>query len=314
MQPITREDTRRHQPDDIADPTWQESLFLGWTDVRTGCAGHHHISLCPHLGLAHVWTWLTIDGVEVARSQEHRLPLPGDDLRDMRLGVLHLLAGESVRELGLGAAFPETDSGEVTMQVNYEAFFDPPHIAFDKGKLTLGRKHYESMGRVTGVVNCNGHRIDINGSGWQDHSWGQRRLSRNLASRWIFAIFGDDLAFSILTHASHDGPVVSGYVWHDGRIDLLAEAHTGVTIGDDGVSPEGCRARIWTASGRSYELEGEVLSTALVGGVGWNGDGGHFWMDGVARFRCGGRIGGGIIEASNLKTATDHIRATLKFD
>lgn len=308
MRPITREDTCRHQPD-AADPTWQESLCLAWADERSGCAGNHHISLCPDLGLAHVWTWLVVEGREVARSQEHRLPLPADDMRDMRLGVLHLLAGESLRELQLAADF-----GDVTLSLDFEAFFDPFHIALEQGEqMTLGRQHYEAMGRVTGVANVGGRGVEIRGGAWHDHSWGARRLSRKLASRWIFAVFGDDFAISLLSHYTTEGQVVNGYVWQDGRIDLLTDARCGVVIGDDGLSPEGCNTLLRTRSGRCYELQGEVLSTALVGGTGWSGDGGHFWMDGVSRFRCGGRVGSGIMETYNLKVATDHIRQTLNY-
>lgn len=306
MSAITIADTSRHTPVED-DPHWQESFFLGWTDIRNNCAGHHHISLCPHLKQAHVWTWLIVDGKEVARSQQHTLPLPDDDLRDMRLGILHFVAGESIRNLRLTADFEGA-----TVDVDYTAFIDPTHVDINAGGLKLGSNHYESMGAVRGTVTLGERTIAINGSGWQDHSWGSRRLSSNPAGRWIFAVFGDDLAISLYSLAVADQTVIFGYVLDNGRVDFIDAAQCGVVVGDDGISPESCDTSLWTRSGRGYRLQGKVVGTALVGGPGWSGDGNHFWMDGLARFEHGGRIGGGIIEVSTLKAPTQAHRDTLK--
>jgi hypothetical protein len=308
MSVITREDTSRHTPIE-GDPHWQESFFLGWVDARNSCAGHHHISLCPHLKLAHVWTWLIVDGKEVARSQEHTLPLPDDDLRDMRLGVLHFVAGESIRSLHLSAGFEGA-----TVDVDYEAYIDPTHVDINAGGLKLGSRHYESMGSVRGTITLGERTITVNGGGWQDHSWGSRRLSSNPAGRWIFAVFGEDLAFSLYSLAVAESTIIFGYVIDNGWIDPIEEARCGVVVGDDGISPESCDTTLWTKSGRGYRLTGSVAGTALVGGPGWSGDGNHFWMDGLARFECGGRIGSGIIEVSNLKAPTARQRAILRLD
>ena len=299
---ITRADTRRH-PHPDGDETWQESFFLGWVDVRNKAAGHHHISLCPQLKIAHVWTWLIVDGEEVARSQEHALPLPDHDLRDMTLGVLRYLAGESIRELRLAADF-----GNASLDVEYQAYIDPVHVDINSGSLKLGGAHYESMGAVHGAVKLGEREIRINGGGWQDHSWGSRRLSSNPAGRWVFAIFGSDLAVSVYALAGTAGLVVFGYVIDHGATEQIADAETRFTVGDDGVSPTGCEVTVWTRSGRGYHRRGAVLGTALVGGPGWAGDGEHVWMDGFTRFEHGGRIGGGIIEVKILKPTDEHRR------
>lgn len=306
MSEISVIDTSRHAPD-CDDCSWQESFFLGWTDVRQGVAGHHHISLCPYLGKAHVWSWLMVDGKEVAREQEHALDLPVDDLRDMRIGGLHFVAGQSIRELALSATFSEAQ-----VDVAFEGFTDPVHIEISAGKLKLGSKHYESMGTVRGTVRLGDRVITVNGSGWQDHSWGPRRLSSNPAGRWVFAVFGSDLAFSLYVLAAGGERIIFGYALDQGEIHLIESAETNFTISDDGISALACDARIWTKSGRGYRIVGEAIGHAPVGGPGWTDDGLHWWMDGLARFECGGRLGSGILEVSTLKAPTEIIRRTLR--
>jgi hypothetical protein len=306
MRAIVEEDRHRHAPS-VGDETWQESFFLGWTDIRNRCSGHHHISLCPALKKAHVWTWLIVDGKEVARSQENALELPDGDLTDINLGVLKFLAGESIRNLHLTASF---DTAKV--DVEYNAYIDPVHVDINSGNLKLGSRHYESMGSVRGSVTSDGRTVQINGTGWQDHSWGSRRLSSNPAGRWVFAVFGEDLAFSLYSLASSEGTIIFGYVIDSGGVLPIDTARCGFVIADDGISPESCDVTLWTECGKGYRLRGRVVATALVGGPGWSGDGNHFWMDGLTEFEHADRIGGGLLEVSTLKAPTEHQRKVLK--
>jgi len=306
MQTISEEDRRRHTPVE-GDATWQESFFLGWTDIRNRCAGHHHISLCPALNRAHVWTWLIVDGKEVARSQENEIPLPSGDLTDINIGILRFIAGEAIRELHLTAEFDDAK-----VDVDYKSYIDPVHIDINSGKLKLGSRHYESMGAVRGSVTHAGRTIEINGTGWQDHSWGSRRLSSNPAGRWVFAVFGEDLAFSLYSLASSIGTIIFGYVIDNGAVEPIEAAKCGFVIADDGISPESCDTTLWTRSGKGYRLRGRVVATALVGGPGWSGDGNHFWMDGLTEFEHADRVGGGLLEVSTLKAPTEEQRTVLK--
>ena len=307
MSEFTIADTSRH-PAVEGDDSWQESFFLGWTDIRNKVCGHHHISLCPHLKLAHVWSWLIVDGVEVARSQENTIPLPDADLRDMRVGIVRILAGQSIRQVHFGVDFEGA-----RVDVDYEGYSDPVHVEINTGgKLKLGSRHYESMGSVKGAVTIGDRVIAINGSGWHDHSWGSRRLGSNPAGRWVFAVFGPDLAFSLYVLYAAGQNFTFGYVLDGGVPDPIEAAETGFVIADDGLSPIGNDTVLWTRSGKAWRVTGRVLGTALVGGPGWSGDGFFWWMDGLTRFECGGRVGGGILEVSTLKAPTEEIQRILK--
>jgi len=303
--PITREDTKTHRPREEDDESWQESFFLGWSDVESRCGGSHHVSLNPHLKLAHVWSWLVVGGEVVGRSQLHRLPLPTDDLRTMRLGTLQFMAGESIRSLTMGAQF-ET----CRVELEYQGFHDPIEL----NVLRPRGRHYESMGAVQGEVILPDRAVKIFGSGWQDHSWGPRNYSHTLSERWLFSIFGDDLAFSIYSLNTSEGRREFGYVFDGGKIHLIKTARVGALVADDGLSPAGCNTFVRTQTGRGYKLSGEVYAAALTGGPGWSGTGGYFGMNGLSEFVCGGRVGEGILEIAEMKSLTADQRAELQMD
>jgi hypothetical protein len=305
MTDIIRQDTLRHQPLP-GDSSWQESFFLGWCDSQSNSGGSHHISLCPHLGRAHVWSWIVVNGARVSRCQTHALPLPAGDFNDLRLGPLHFRAGESLRELDLTGTLETT-----RLELAFRAFTNPVELDFQSSGLKLGSGHYECMGRVTGHVALSDREVAIEGSGWHDHSWGPRRFSSNPAGRWLFAVFGEDLAFSVFSLATPAGTSEFGYVLDNGRIHPVSKASFRATVADDGLSPSGCDCLVRTRTGRGYRVKGTVTATALTGGAGWLDDSFFCAMDGLTQFECGGRLGEGFLEVSELKSLTAAQRTEL---
>src|SRR5581483_5667552 len=228
METAALADTRRHSPPE-GDATWQESFFLGWCDAASRSGGAHHISLNPHLGLAHVWSWAVVEGRPAGRCQEHRLPLPADDLRDFSLGGHDFRAGESIRALDLRADF----EGGLRLELDYRGFHDPVVL----NDLRPRGRHYESMGRVTGKAVVGGREVAIAGHGWQDHSWGPRNYATTLSERWMYAIFGDDLAFSLYHLHTSEGVKQFGYVLDGGALDRIKRVDVRVGVAADGMSP-----------------------------------------------------------------------------
>lgn len=294
---VTFEDRRRHLPSD--DPSWQESFFLGWADVASGCAGSHHISLRKAKG-AHVWSWLLIDGKPAARVQQHDLPLPDADLTDITIGPLHFTAGKTLRDLTLDAEFDG-----VTLHLDFRAVCDPVEVKFDIDGVVLGERHYETAGFAVGNVERDGKRTAIDAAGWHDHSWGARHFSSNPSSRWLFGVFGDDLAVSAFHFVTPEGHSRFGWVYDGGRVFAIRDTRFDAVMAEDGVSPRSCRADIWTEGGRGYRIAGEAVATSLTGGEGW------FGVDGVMRLESGGRLGQGFFEPAELKVLTAPMRTEL---
>lgn len=80
-------------------------------------------------------------------------------------------------------------------------------------------------------------------------------------------------------------------------------------MADDGRSPVGCDARIWTADGRGYHLAGRCQVTSVT-----SHDDNVFFTDGLTVYECGGRLGTGIFEVSELKGPAAWHRAILGLD
>jgi len=294
-----RRDRQRHHPGPDAKANWQESFYLGWTDIDQGVAGAHHISLAPS-GSSHVWSWLLADGKVVARSQQHDLPLPADDLEDMRLGSLRVVAGETLRALDLTATFDDAQ-----VDVSFRALCDPVEVDLNQDDTILAERHYEAMGAVSGAVRIGERRIEVDGVGWHDHSWGAREFKSNPSHRWLFAVFGDDLAFSVFSFVTGTRRASFGWVHDRGEVLHIRRVAFHAIVNDDGMTPEGCDAEIFTDAGRGYRVRGVCRAHALMGGKGW------FGVDGVTRFECGGRIGQGFLEVAELKAMTADMAAEL---
>lgn len=301
MTPITLEDARRHQPGPDAPETWQESFFLGWYDPATRCGGHHHISIKTPQDHAHVWSWLVVDGKLHARSQQHRLPLPGGDYDDLEVGSLRVKVTENLREIAFEAAF-----GDDLLQLDYRTLCHPLEVKLDTGGLTVGKRHYESMGMVTGSARVAGQVIPILGGAWQDHSWGPRKFYEHRAGRWLFAVFGDDLAISVFTYMTPAGSRQFGWVYDGGVARAVTRAEFRAAVADDGLSPLGCEAWIWVEGFKGYHVTGEVDVSVMTGDSEW------YSKDGLARFTCGGRLGAGILEVNELKSLPPERRRELE--
>ncbi|MDE2436649.1 MAG: hypothetical protein KGM49_10350 [Sphingomonadales bacterium] len=302
-EPFRSDDRLRHTPALGAPSNWQESFFIGWADLATLSAGSHHVSLSPATGTAHVWSWLVVNGRRIAREAAHALPLGDPDLRDFTLGGLHFTAGKDARELGLEATF-----AEARLVLDFKALCDPVTLDFNVGDIRLADRHYEAMGFAHGQVETDGRTIALHPAAWHDHSWGARDFGTNPSSRWLFAVFGDDLAFSVYSFATSFGTEQFGWIVDNGRVHRVTRAAFRSEIADDGASPLGVRADIWTHDNRGYRLSGTVKATGLTGGEGW------FGVDGLAEFECGGRLGQGFFEPAELKGPTPAMRQELGLD
>jgi len=300
MEIIRPEDDGSHAAPPDADEYWQESWYLGWYDPARRAAGFHHLGLQRVRQRADLWSWIALDGAVVGKYQNLRLPLPADDLSDLTLGPLHVLTKTPLRSYAVSAAYDNGPRSDVV----YEAFTDP--FAFSLGDDDIGKDHYESMGRITGTVTVAGTERDVAGWAYQDHSWGPRHWGMLLSHRWLWATFGPDLFCSAFVFNTPKGRMDFGYVFDGGEFRGITRLEMGSRVADDGHSPAGCDARIWTADGRGYHITGTCQVTSVS-----THDEGVFLTDGMSVFECGGRLGTGIFEVSELAGPTAAHRAEL---
>jgi hypothetical protein len=291
MDTIRPEDDSSHPVPADADETWQESWFLGWYDPAKRAGGFHHLGLQRVRQRADLWSWIAVDGAVVGKYQNLRLALPSDDLSDLTLGPIHVLTKTPLRAYAASVAYENGSRSDVV----YEAFTDPFAFSLDAGA-DIGKDHYESMGRITGTVTAGGRETPVSGWAYQDHSWGPRHWNKLLSHRWLWATFGPDLFCSAFSFTTPKGRMDFGYVFEGGEFRGVVRMDTGARVADDGHSPVGCDARLWTADGRGYRITGDCQVTSAT-----SHDEGIFFTDGLSVFECGGRLGTGLFEVSELK-------------
>ena len=302
---VTAEECGPHQPPEGADESWQESWGFSWHDPLRRAGGINHLSIARLRGVADVWSWVICDGKVVGKYQSLNLEPPEDDFPDWSLG------GQTVTTHSGRSCRLQTSYEAAEADLNYEAYTDPLAFSLDRDGSSWGKAHYESCGRVDGTVTANGEPTKVSGFAWQDHSWGPRRWSDVLSYRWIMAIFGPDLFMSTLQPISEAGPAdhPMGFVYDRGELLQLEQTTFGARVADDGHSPAGCDAHIWTTEGRGYHVTGETHSASESSHLE-----GFFFTDGLTVFDCGGRLGAGIFELSELKGPAPWHRSALGLD
>jgi len=297
----------RHEAPEGADESWQESWGFVWHDPLRAAGGIYHLSISRLRGVADVYNWVAYDGKVVGKYQNLNLAPPEQDYPDWVAGGMSITT-RSARECRVVSTFEDVD---VKLDLDYRAFTDPVTFSLDLGDATWGKDHYETVGRADGTVTIDGDALPVSGFAWQDHSWGPRRMADLLTHRWILAGFGPDLFMSALQIVTPAGPdlVPMGFIYDHGEVHEPVAMTYEARQADDGHTPLGCDARIWTKAGHGYHVTGTVRgaspSSQLEG----------FWCtDGLATFECGGRLGAGILETQELRGPAPWHRAVLGLD
>lgn len=88
----------------------------------------------------------------------------------------------------------------------------------------LCARHYEGAGKVTGTITLDGKTRKISGSGFRDHSWGERNWQSIDYWRWLWGHTDNDNLFNLIVLQAGGGPVqVNGIVLKDGELSLITE-------------------------------------------------------------------------------------------
>ena len=208
-------DEQRHTPDD--DPLWNESYYFDWFTEDLTLGGYVRIGFYPNMGK--VWYWACLVGPDrpLVTVIEHDVALPASP------------TSLEIRHEGLWADHVVEDPLE-HMSLNLEAFavsIDDPAEAYGdlRGeRVPFGFEldwftdraaylwppvtpRYEIPCRVHGVVLLGGERIEVDGWGQRDHSWGAARDW--WANQWCWT--ESRLSDGTRTHAV--GGLLPGHDW-----------------------------------------------------------------------------------------------------
>lgn len=287
-----------HQPVDIShhgnhastgEEWYQESALFNYTNPRSGIGGYFRIGIHPEKGTAHLYTWTQIRGQMVDQRFVEELPMPAGDVNNCTLGDVSILTIEPFKRYRIAL-----NRRDLKLDVIWEAFTPPVPMGFNLGGATVAAGHYNCVGRASGTAEWNGEKIDIQGDGFMDHSWGVRKTHLP-GSRWILAIFDPACFVMAIPVLTDSGRFMAGYAAFDGRLVRLANDYSiDMTMRDDWITPAACDARLFDEEGRGIRIVGRAVgpgsSQPYIHGKAYT----HV----MAEFEFGGRVGRGILESS----------------
>lgn len=238
-------DEGRHAPGPEA--LWNESWYFDWAADDGRLGGYVRLGLYPNLGVAWYWACLVGEDRPLVTVIDHEVPLPG--------------SGLEVRSEGLWAAH-NTETAFDHWSLGCEAFAvgvdDPAEVygalrgervpfGFDLEWETVGGVYpypgvdrYEVPCRVTGEVLVGQERIQVDGSGQRDHSWGVRDWW-SVGWCWTSSALDDGTR----THATHvtlgdDLLYGTGYLQAPGGVPVGVErVDRGQELGAEGFPTSG---------------------------------------------------------------------------
>jgi hypothetical protein len=232
-------DEGRHPPDSSA--LWNESWYFDFHDHDASFGGYLRVGLYPNLGVT--WFWACVAGADrqLVSVCDHEAPLPrGDDLEIRAPGLwtdvscLEPLERYSVQleAFGVGLDDPTEMYGRmrgdrVPLGFDLEWEIDGSVFGYPEG---ISR--YEVPCVVHGEVLVGHEKIEFDGYGQRDHSWGVRDW-------WSFpwCWFSARLASGERVHAVDlGGGLGVGYRMHDGRLCPPGAIASSAELGRDGLA------------------------------------------------------------------------------
>jgi hypothetical protein len=175
---------------------------------------------------------------------------------------------------------------------------DGSPIEIDPEK-SFAKAHYEQHCAAKGFIECGGERLDLNGHGLRDKSWGPRHWQAIEWYRWCPMNFGPDfgMMFNVMSDGT-GGARPSGMVYRDGVYDDIIACDLTSTW-DENEYQTDLVAKIRTKAGKSYEVTGRVLSLIPLRNRRTAPDGQELTTritEAMTEYRCDGKVGYGMSE------------------
>ena len=209
-------DELRHEPG--AEQLWNESWYFDFAADDGSIGGYVRLGLYPNLGVAWYWAYLVgSPGTLLVRHHEAALPKPpGFEIREDGLWAdMHCESPNDHWTIGLeafavaldepGDAYRGERGDKVPLGFDLEWEAEAPVYDYP------GVTRYEQSCRVSGEILVGSDRIEFDGPGQRDHSWGVRDWWR-FGWVWTAGGFGDGTRF----HATQ--VLVPGASWSPGYL------------------------------------------------------------------------------------------------
>ena len=227
---------------------WQESVAFYWYDLKNKAGGVMRFGHEPNLERGNVTLWAHIHTPEWAYCHSHEHEKRLDDA-----SLTHLAAGGIARYSFDGASTRwSLNDGLVSCDLEVIPLHKPLGLwplDTDAAK-DVGAHHFEVANTVRGTVEIQGRKLEINGHGHRDHSWGVRDWTTFRVHRWVNGVFGPDLCFCISTFSMAGRPAGAfGYVIRDGIVHHTSDIDVVTYMESDGATHRGGVVTIRLADG-----------------------------------------------------------------
>jgi hypothetical protein len=151
--------------------------------------------------------------------------------------------------------------------------------------------------KVTGWLEIDGERLEIEGFGLRDHSWGPRYWQAIHSYEWLTLNFGPDLGAMVSViqrDAAGKERSAGGVLVRGMAMERLVDAEIEAEYEENGLYHKRVTARVTTEGGEQLEIQGEVesfipLRNRRDGNVTHIGEG-------MTRWKLGDRTGHGLSE------------------
>jgi len=261
----TPADEGHHEPD--AGLYWNESWYFDFSRAD-GTGGYVRLGLYPNQQVAWYWAYLVSPALGLVVVRDHEVPLPRGKALEIRADSLwaEFVCETPMEHWGLGLeAFGvrldepgdayRGEIGErvpVGLDLEWEAaspVYDYPYPEEHPGA------HYEHAGVVHGELLVGQERIDFEGRGERDHSWGDRDW---WVWGWHWTSFQVGTGFAANVVKADELDTAWGYVWA-GETRPVEHMMLETRLGADDV-PTAARYVI----DHELEVDVEVLAAAPV--------------------------------------------------
>ncbi len=318
---LAPEDEYTHEPGDAEN--YNESMYFNAFDIEKGFGGWFRLGNRPNQRYAEMSVCLYLPDGRVAFMFQ-RPEITHND--EMNAGGMKIDVVEPFKELKVtyeGKALVMTEpsqmadpkvaftsnpslpckvsltyTGQSPMYGGETVHEDGTPLEIDPEK-SFAKAHYEQHCAVSGYVEVDGERFDLNGLGLRDKSWGPRHWQAIEWYRWCPMNFTPDFAmmFTVIGNGK-GGANASGMVFRDGIYDLVTEC-TIDSDWDENDYQTALRASVKTEGGKSYDITGKVTSLIPLRNRRTTPDGVELLTrltEGMTEYECNGLKGYGMSE------------------
>jgi hypothetical protein len=279
--PILVDDEYMHEPTD--HPQFNESAYYNFVDADSGFAVLIRMGNRVNEGHAEVTVLVYLPGGRAAIRFD-KAPIASNDAFEaaglkfevleplQRMGVTFegtaYLLSEGTALENPKQAFTESPVVPLRLSLRYDNVVPVYGLGGGSGSSgiqgaedSIAVGHYQGPCSVSGWVEVDGERRDVEGLGFRDHSWGPRVWQGPSYWRWISCMVDEKNGFVAWSQKIGDSRASgNGMVLRDGVVEQLDRVDVTSTYGPAPHYPQSMQVTMRTEAGEEVRASGEVFA------------------------------------------------------